>query len=168
MTYIPSGNTDNLALNFESITLLYNTANDISSSAGTILPLGSQRSLYGSDTYSVSNGTITLPSGYCYLVRGGIGAYGTTLTNDLISYRFYNTSASTYIGRRGWLAWQEAPKLTAGDEYAIALVDAISSSQTIDLRIVTQAGTITLDPTSSTYAYSHYAGHSRVEIWKWS
>ena len=168
MTYIPSGADDNLAINFDSVTVLYNTSSDISCSVGTVLPLGSERSLKGSDTYSVSSGVITLPSGYHYLLRCGIGAYGSTVTNDLLSYRFYDTGASSYVGRRGWLAWQESPKLTCGDEYAIALIDASSSAQTIDLRIVTQAGTITLDATSSTYQYYTYAGHSRVEIWKWS
>tara|TARA_B100000902_G_C27043921_1_gene780732 strand:- start:48 stop:554 length:507 start_codon:yes stop_codon:yes gene_type:complete len=168
MTYIPSGSDDNLAINFNSVTVLYNTSSDISCSVGTVLPLGSERSLKGTDTYSVSSGVITLPSGYYYLLRAGIGAYGSNLTNDLISYRFYNNGTSSYVGRRGWLAWQENPKTTCGDEYAIALVDASSSAQTIDLRIVTQTGSITLDATSSTYQYYTYAGHSRVEIWKWN
>jgi hypothetical protein len=167
MTFI-SGLEDNVAVNFDSVTVLYNTSNDIACSVGTVLPLGSQRSLHGSDTYTVSSGVITLPSGYNYLLRAGVGAYGTTVTGDLISYRFYDTGASAYIGRRGWLAWQESPKLTSGDEYAIALVDASSSAQTVDLRITSKVGTITLDATATTYQYYYYAGHSRVEVWKWS
>jgi len=167
MTYIPSSADDNIAVIFDSITILYNTSSDISCSVGTVLPLGSERSLHGSDSYSVSSGVITLPSGYYYLLRCGIGAYSTS-TSSLLSYRFYDTGASSYIGRRGWLAWQESAKTTAGDEYAIALVDASSSAQTVDLRVVTKSGTITLDATSSSYTYWTYAGHSRIEIWKWS
>lgn len=168
MTFIIDQGTNDQAANFDAVTVLHNSSTDISCSAGTVIPLGSSRDLHGSASYSVSSGVITLPSGYYYLLRGAIGAHGASLTNDLLSYRFYDTGASSYIGRRGWLAWQEAPKLTCGDEYAIAMVDASSSAQTVDLRIVTQAGTITLDPSSSTYQYYYYAGYSRVEIWKWS
>ena len=168
MTFISDQGTSDQAANFDAVTVLHNSSTDISCSAGTVIPLGSSRDLHGSASYSVSSGVITLPSGYYYLLRGAVGAYGTSVTNDLLSYRFYDTGASSYIGRRGWLAWQEAPKLTCGDEYAIAMVDASSSAQTVDLRIVTQAGTITLDPSSSTYTYYYYAGYSRVEIWKWS
>lgn len=163
MTYTPSGSDDNLAVKFESITILYNSSDNITCNVGTVLPLGSERSLHGSDSYTVTNGIISLPSGYYYLLRAGIGAHCTN-TNGLLSYRFYDTGASSYVGRRGWLAWQESAKTTAGDEYAIALVDASSSAQTVDLRVVTQSGTITLDNTS--YQYYTYAGHSRVEIWK--
>jgi len=167
MTYIPGLSEDNIVVTFDSITVLYLSTNDVSCSVGTVLPVDSQRSLHGSDTYSISSGVITLPSGYYYLLRCGIGAYSTS-TSSLLSYRFYDTGASAYIGRRGWLAWQESPKTTCGDEYAIALIDASSSAQTIDMRIVTQSGTVKLDATSASYQYFNYAGHSRIEIWKWS
>lgn len=167
MTYIPGLADDNIAVTFDSITVLYMSTNDVACSVGTVVPVDSQRSLHGSDTYSISSGVITLPSGYNYLIRGGIGAYSSS-TSSLLSYRFYDTNATSYIGRRGWLAWQESPKTTCGDEYAIALIDARSSAQTIDLRIVTQSGTVKLDATSASYTYYTFAGHSRIEIWKWT
>lgn len=169
MTFISDQGTSDQAANFDAVTVLHNSSTDIACSAGTVMPLGSSRDLHGSASYSVSSGVITLPSGYYYLLRGAVGAYGSTITNDLLSYRFYDTGASSYIGRRGWLAFQENPKTTAGDEYAIAMVDASSAAQTVDFRIVTKAGgTIVIDASSSTYTYYQYAGHSRVEIWKWS
>lgn len=167
MTFIPDAADDNIAVNFDSINVLYLSTNDVACSVGTVLPVDSQRQLHGSDTYSISSGVITLPSGYYYLLRCGIGAYSSA-TSSLLSYRFYDTGTSSYVGRRGWLAWQESPKTTCGDEYAIALIDASSSAQTIDLRIVTQSGTVKLDATSESNIYYYYAGHSRVEIWKWS
>ena len=164
-------NDDNLAINFESVTILYNSSDNITCNAGTVLPLGSQRSLQGSDTYSISNGVITLPSGYYYLIRGGVGAGLPTSYSSFaglyVKYRFYDTGASSYIGRRGTLTWQENPLSTGGDDYAIALIDASSSSQTIDFRITDKNGnSMTIDNT--TYQYYTYAGHSRVEIWKFN
>ena len=131
----------------------------------------SARSLHSSDSYSVSSGEITLPSGYFYLLRGGVEAGLPTNTSSFaglfVKYRFYNTSTSAFIGRRGTLTWQENPLTTGGDDYAIALVDASSSSQTIEFRITDKNGTnILIDNTN--YAYYDYAGLSRIEIWKWS
>jgi hypothetical protein len=77
-----------------------------------------------------------------------------------------DTGASNYVGRRGWLIWQESPKLNGGDEYAIALIDASSSAQTIDLRVLSvSSANIDCDPTGS---QSNYVGLSRVEVYKWS
>ena len=171
MTFITNPNDNNLAINSESVTILYNSSNNITCNVGTILPLGAQRSLQGSDTYSVSNGIITLPSGYYYLIRGGVGAGLPTTTGSFaglyVKYRFYDTGASSYIGRRGTLTWQENPLTTGGDDYAITLVDASSSPKAIDFRITEKNGNgITIDNT--TYTYYTYAGHSRVEIWKWA
>ena len=168
MTFISVQGANSLAANFEAVTVLHNSSTDIACSAGTVVPLGSSRDLQGSASYSVSSGVITLPSGYFYMLKGAIGAYGSTISSDLLSYRFYDTGSSAYVGRRGWLAWQEAPKTTCGDEYAIAMVDASSSAKTVDLRIVTKAGgTIVLDPSASTYQYYWYSGYCRVEVWKW-
>jgi len=173
MTFISNlnSNPNNLAVNFKSITLLHNTANNIACNVGTVLPLGKQTFLHGSDTYSVSNGVITLPSGYYYLIRGGLGAgistSYSTFAGLYVKYQFYDTNNSTHIGRRGTLTWQENPLLEGGDDYAIAVVDASSVSQNVDLRVVKKNGTgMTIDNT--TYQYYTYAGHSRVEIWKWN
>jgi len=171
MTYILGGADDNVAVNFDSITVLHNSTTDIACSVGTVLPLQSSRALYGSDTYSVSSGVFTLPSGFYYLLRGGLGvglAAGTSFNNQYVKYRFYNTGASAYVGRRGTVTWQETPLLTAGDDYAIALIDASSSSQTIDFRVTDLSGSnIKIDISTAT-SYPDYAGYSRVEIWKWS
>jgi hypothetical protein len=168
MTFIADQGGNNLATRFEAVTVLHNTSTDIACSAGTIIPLGASRDLYNSASYSVSSGVITLPSGYYYMLKGAVGAYGSTVSNDLLSYRFYDTNAAAYVGRRGWLAWQEYPKLTCGDEYAIAIIDASTGAQTVDFRIVTKTGgTIILDPSASTYTYYYYTGYCRVEIWKW-
>lgn len=169
MTFINDQGANSLAVNFEAVTVLHNTTTDIACSAGTVVPLGGSRNLYGTASYSVSSGVITLPSGYYYMLKGAVGAWGSTLSSDLLSYRFYDTGASSYVGRRGWLTWQEQPRTTCGDEYAIAIIDASSAAQTVDFRIVTKAGgTIKLDPSASTYYYHYYSGYCRVEIWKWS
>ena len=166
MTYIVSTAFNSLAIDLDSLTVLSNSTTDFSISAGTVMQLGEEDQLCGSATYSVSSGVITLPSGYYYLVKG---VFSATAPSDyataFISYQFYDTGVSSYLGRRGWLIWQEYPKLNGGDEYAIALIDATSSSQTIDLRVVTKNGTISGDPTGS---QSEYVGLSRVEVYKWS
>ena len=168
MTYNTNPIANETAIDLESLTILKNSSTDISISAGTVIPWGSAVQAYGTDSYSVSSGVITLPSGYYYLIKCALGAY-TLLSNlsaSTISYQFYDTGASSYVGRRGWLAWQEYPKLTGGDEYAIAMIDASSSSQTIDLRLLTVSHTgITVDSTDVQYIY---AGYSRCEIYKWS
>jgi hypothetical protein len=168
MTYILSTATNNTAIDIESLTILTNSSTDISISAGTVVPFGSSIQEYGSDTYSVSSGVITLPAGYYYLLKCALSVY-TSLSNlqtSTTSYQFYDTGASSYVGRRGWENWQEYPKLEGGDEYAIALVDATSSSKTIDCRIVTvSVSGMHLDSTTAQYVY---AGYSRCEIYKWS
>ena len=171
MTYIPSNVDDNIAIKFDSITALHNSTTDISCSVGTILPLQSSRFLYGSDTYSVSSGEITLPSGFYYLLRGGVGVGlppGSSFTGQHVKYRFYDTGTSNYVGRRGTVTWQESPLLTAGDDYAIAIIDASSSNQTVEFRITDVTGSSILIDNSNASAYPSYAGYSRVEIWKWS
>lgn len=168
MTYLPTSVSNNTAIDIDSLTILKNSTTDISVSAGTVIPWGSAIQEYGTATYSVSSGVITLPSGYYYLVKSALGAYTSlgNLSASTISYQFYDTGASSYIGRRGWLAWQEYPKLTGGDEYALALIDASSASKTIDLRMLTVSHTgITVDSTAEQYIY---AGYSRCEIYKWS
>jgi len=168
MTYLPSL-SDQLAVNIDSLTVLHNSTNDISISAGTVLPLGDSRSIHGNATYTVSNGVVTLPAGYYYLLRGGIGAHSNTTPTDFVSYRFYDVGASSYIGRRGWLTWQERPQLVAGDDYAIAVIDASTTAQNVDFRIVSKgSGTIELDPTSSSSNDFNYAGYCRVEVWRWA
>ena len=171
MTYILGGADDNVAVNFDSVTVLHNSTTDIACSVGTVLPLQSTRALHGSDTYSVSSGVFTLPSGFYYLLRGGIGAgvpTGTGLSGLYVKYRFYDTGASAYVGRRGTLTWQESPLLTGGDDYAIALIDASSSSQTIDFRVTDLNDSSIKIDISAGSSYPSYAGYSRVEIWKWS
>ena len=168
MTYITSSALNDTAINLDSLTVLSNSTTDFSISVGTVMGLGEEDQLYGSDTYSVSSGVITLSSGYYYLLKGVLS--GTVpageVTSAYTSYQFYDTGASSYVGRRGWLIWQESPKLNGGDEYAIALIDASSSAQTIDLRVLSvSSANIDCDPTGS---QSNYVGLSRVEVYKWS
>ena len=170
MTFILSSATNDLAIDLESVTILKNSANNVSISAGTVVPWGAAVQAYKTDTYSVSNGVITLSSGYYYLIKSALSVY-TSLSNlsaSTTSYQFYDTSASSYVGRRGWIAFQEYPKLTGGDEYAIALIDASSSVRTIDLRILSvSVSGMHLDDTTDSGQYV-YAGYSRCEIYKWS
>lgn len=168
MTYIPSSAQNESAINNLELTVLYNSTTDVAISAGSVIQWGSEYQLEGSVSYSVSSGVITLPSGYYYLVKSALACYGATVTSDTISYQLYDTGATSYIGRRGHLCWQESTFLTGGDEYAIALIDASSSSQTIDCRVLaTSSGGFVLDPTASTDAQYVYAGHSRLEIFRW-
>ena len=168
MTYIPSSAANEAALNNLDLTILYNSTTDISISAGTVIPWGSEYQLQGSVSYSVASGVITLPSGYYYLLKAAPGSYGPTLTNDIISYQLYDTISSSYIGRRGHLCWQESTFLTGGDEYAIALVDASSTAKTVDCRILsTSSAGFVLDPTATTTDQYIYAGYSRLEIFRW-
>lgn len=166
MTFILSSAKNNTALDIESLTVLKNTARDTQLSAGLVIPWGAAIQEYGSDSYTVSSGVITLPSGFYYLVKCAVGAVTTAISSATISYQFYNTSTSSYVGRRGWLAWQEYPKLDGGDEYAIALIDASSSSVTLDVRMLTVNTTgIYMD---SLDAQAYLAGYTRCEIYKWS
>lgn len=168
MTYIPSSATNESAINNLDLTILYNSTTDVSISAGSVIQWGSEYQLEGSVSYTVSSGVITLPSGYYYLVKSALGCYGTTVTSDTISYQLYDTTATAYIGRRGHLCWQESTFLTGGDEYAIALIDASSSAQSIDCRILaTSSAGFVLDPTSTTTDQFNLAGKSRLEIFRW-
>ena len=174
MTFLLSSATNDLAINLESVTILKNSSNNVSISAGTVVPWGAAVQAYKTDTYSVSNGVITLPSGYFYLIKCALSIYTTfhytsaDYRASTASYQFYDTSASAYMGRRGWVAFQEQPKLTGGDEYAIALIDASSSSYTVDLRVSYVSRTnMHLDDNTDSGQYI-YAGYSRCEIYKWS
>lgn len=168
MTYISSGSQNETALRNLDLTVLYNTAKDVSISAGSVIQWGSEYQLEGSASYSVSSGVITLASGYYYLLKAAPASYGPTVTGDTISYQLYDTASSSYIGRRGHLCWQESTFLTGGDEYAIALIDASSSARTVDCRILaTSSAGFVLDPTASTTDQHTYAGHSRLEIFRW-
>jgi len=161
MTYIPAVSSNETAIKDLDLTVLYNSTNTISISAGSVMPWGSEYQLEGSVSYSVSSGVVTLPSGYSYLVKFAVACQGPTVTSDTISYQIYDTGASAYVGRRGHLCWQESTFLTGGDEYAIALLDCSSSAKTIDARIlaVSSAG-FTVDPNVS------YSGRSRLEIFR--
>ena len=170
MTFILSSATNDLAIDLESVTILKNSANNVSISAGTVVPWGAAVQAYKTDTYSVSNGVITLSSGYYYLIKSALSVYTSmgNLDASTTSYQFYDTNASAYVGRRGWIAFQRSPKLTGGDEYAIALIDASSSVRTIDLRILSvSVSGMHLDDTTDSGQYV-YAGYSRCEIYKWS
>tara|TARA_R100000773_G_scaffold42988_1_gene40843 strand:+ start:782 stop:1291 length:510 start_codon:yes stop_codon:yes gene_type:complete len=169
MTFLQSSQFNNLAINFESITVLSNSTTDFAISSGTVFQLGNSDQLHGSDSYSVSSGVITLPGSYYYLLKfvpAATSPVEDSSKTASFSYQFYDTVSSSYIGRRGWLIWQESPKLNGGDEYAIALVDASSSSKAIDCRVTTVNGSnIVGDPTGS---QSSFVGLSRLEIFKWS
>ena len=170
MTFILSSATNDLAIDLESVTILKNSSNNIAITAGTVVPWGSSVQEYGTDSYSVSSGVITLSSGYYYLIKSALSVYTSmgNLDASTTSYQFYDTNASSYVGRRGWIAFQEYPKLTGGDEYAIALIDASSSVRTIDLRILSvSVSGMHLDDTTDSGQYV-YAGYSRCEIYKWS
>lgn len=168
MTYIPTSVQNESAINNLDLTILYNSTTDVAISAGSVVQWGSEYQLAGAVSYSVSNGVVTLPSGYYYLVKLALACYGTTVTSDTISYQIYDTGASAYVGRRGHLCWQESTYLTGGDEYAITLIDASSSQQTIDCRVLaTSSAGFVLDPTATTDAQFIYAGHSRLEIFRW-
>jgi hypothetical protein len=169
MTYMPSSTSNQTAANVASLTILHNSSTDIAISAGSVVPLGSSIQSHGSDSYTVSSGVITLPIGSSYLVRAALASYGPTVTGDQITYQLYNTGGSAYVGRRGNLVWQESPKLNGGDEYAIALIDALSSSQTIDCRVLTTSSAgFVMDPSGATHAQYTYAGRTRIEIWRFS
>ena len=173
MTYIEIEN--GTLSNYESVTMLRNSSTDYAAATGDKLALDASLSLYGSESYSVSSGVVTLPSGSYYMLRGMPAAYYSnvaTMNSAKLTYQFYDEAASTYIGRRGTLVWQEARHLTQGDEVALALIDASSSSQTISLKLtdvgVSGSYTMTIDPSSSTYTYYYYSGYSRVEIWRFN
>jgi hypothetical protein len=169
MTYIPSSVANEAALNNIDLTILYNTTSDVSISSGSVVQWGSEYQLEGSVSYSVSSGVITLASGYYYLLKTALACYGPTVTGDTMSYQLYDTGSSAYIGRRGHLCWQESTFLTGGDEYAIALIDASSSAQTIDCRVLaTSSAGFVLDPTASTTIQHTYGGRSRLEIFRWT
>ena len=168
MTYIPSSVANEAALNNLDLTILYNTTSNVSISSGSVIQWGSEYQLEGSVSYSVSSGVITLASGYYYLLKVALASYGPTVTSDAISYQLYDTGSSAYVGRRGHLCWQESTFVTGGDEYAIALIDASSSSQTVECRVLaTSSAGFVLDPTASTSAQYIYGGHSRLEIFRW-
>lgn len=168
MTYFSSGLQNETALNNLDLTVLYNSTTDVSISSNSVVQWGSEHQLEGAVSYSVTNGIITLSSGYCYLVKAALACYGPTVTSDTISYQLYNTGTSSYVGRRGHLCWQESTFLTGGDEYAIALIDARVTSKTIDCRVLTTSGTgFVLDPTAATDSQYVYGGHSRLEIFRW-
>ena len=170
MTFILSSATNDLAIDLESVTILKNSANNVSISAGTVVPWGAAVQAYKTDTYSVSNGVITLSSGYYYLIKSALSVYTSmgNLDASTTSYQFYDTNASAYVGRRGWIAFQRSPKLRGGDEYAIALIDASSSVRTIDLRILSvSVSGMHLDDTTDSGQYV-FAGYSRCEVYKWS
>ena len=172
MTYIEIEN--GTLSNYESVTMLYNSSTSYVASNGYKLALDASLSLYGSESYSVSSGVVTLPSGSYYMLRGMPAAFhpNVSLNSVFLKYQFYDEGASAYIGRRGTLVWQESEQLTQGDEVALALIDASSSSQTFSLQLTdvgTQGGsTMYIDPSSSTYTYYYYSGYSRVEIWRFN
>ncbi len=166
MTYIPASGANEAALNLD-LTVLHNSSTDISISAGSIIPWGSEIQLEGSVSYSVSSGVVTLASGYYYLLKLVPSCYGPTVTGDVISYQLYDIGASAYVGRRGHLCWQESTFLTGGDDYAIALLDCSASSKTVDARILTTSSAgFVLDPSGSTHIQYTYAGRSRLEIFR--
>lgn len=175
MTYLDIENAT--FQNYESVTMLHNSSTDYNASNGYKLALDASLSLHGSESYSVSSGVVTLPSGSYYLLRGMPAAYypnaDSSMNSASLEYQFYDEGASAYIGRRGFLGWQEAGyyHLTWGDEVALALVDASSSSKTFSLPLVTvndNGNQIVVDPSSSTYTYYYYNGYSRVEIWRFN
>lgn len=168
MTFFASGLQNETALDNLDLTVLYNSTTDVSISSNSIVQWGSEYQLEGSVSYNVVNGIITLVSGYYYLIKATLACYGPTVTSDTISYQLYDTGTSSYIGRRGHLCWQESTYLTGGDEYAIALIDASSSTKTIDCRILaTSSAGFVLDPTAATDSQYIYGGHSRLEIFRW-
>jgi hypothetical protein len=166
MTYILDLVRSSSAIDIESLTVLKNTSNNDAVTTSMVIPLDGSIQLYNSDSYTVSNGVITLPSGYYYLIKFVLSAYTFNISTSTVSYQLYDTNSSSYIGRRGWLAWQEYPQLNGGDEYAIALVDASSSSKQISAKITSVTGSgIYMDSTES---QAYLAGYTRCEIYKWS
>ena len=79
MTYMPSSASNQTAANVASLTILHNSSTDIAITAGSVVPLGSSIQSYGSDSYTVSSGEITLSSGSYYLVRAVLASYGPTV-----------------------------------------------------------------------------------------
>ena len=159
MTYIEIENSTHQQ--YESIIIAHNASTDIALSAAQLVPLDDSTSLHGSESYSVSNGVITLPSGSYYLLRGFVAAYysqASSMNSAKIEYQFYDEGASSYIGRRGFLSWQEAAKLSTGDECALTLIDASSASKTFSFRIVSLAAA------GGSYVWIHHHQHICITV----
>ena len=135
---------------------------NIAASAGTVVPFDTFTDLVGSSAsgYSASSGVITLPSGYWYVVKGSLQARF-SVKSGYIKY-IWQDSSSTDLGRRGTLIMQEEPQAFGGDEVAICLVDATSSSVDIKLVVQSLASISSINNTAD----QRVAGWIRAEIWR--
>lgn len=140
---------------------------DISASAGTVVPFDSFTDLVGgaASSYSVSSGVITLSSGYWYLIKGSMQARFTTgVFSGHVKYIWQDDSDDSDLGRRGTLIMQEQSQLFGGDEVAVALIDATSSS--LDVKLVIQSINSVVSINNDTE--QRVAGWIRAEMWRFT
>lgn len=91
---------------------------------------------------TIASDQITLPSGYWYYLEASVQGYFTgsdTPQAAFMEYAWYNSTGTTQLGNIGRVGrqftGQEASVVTA-DEKSIALIDATSSSVTVELKLL--------------------------------
>ena len=136
-------------------------------STGMKAPLSSPQVMVGSWTPTITNDTITLPSGYYYYLEMTQQVYysGTATNSAYAEQMWYNESSSSYIGTAGRLnkTTFEDTLLTSYDEVACAFLDATSSSIDVSAKIKSFTGFQELNYSSG---QSPYGGFGRQLIWQ--
>ena len=171
MSYVPShigGSVVSSAPN--ALTVLEGTNNITLSAVGQKLTWSNTRNIYSNFSPAISSGTITLTSGYFYFLEGGIqleAPQATGANAGYAGYKWYDETASSYIGARGHLYPYFAQDLfwSAADEMSRALIDCTAGDRDVSLRVITYGGQITgVNYTSG--SWYQYSGLGRAQIWR--
>jgi|SRR5210317_506269 len=94
---------------------------------------------------TIASDQITLPSGYWYYLEASVQGYFTGSDPSqaaFMQYAWYDSTGTTQLGNIGRVGrqftGQEASVITA-DEKSIALIDATSSSVTVELKLLSRS-----------------------------
>lgn len=91
---------------------------------------------------TISSNQITLPSGYWYYLEATVQGYFTgsdPSQTAYMRYAWHDSTGTTQLGSEGRLGRQysgQDTSLTTADEKSIALIDATSSSVTVELKLL--------------------------------
>ena len=129
---------------------------------------GSTENLYGTNICTVNAGTITLPSGYYYLLEGSSAPAGSASGSGVgavLTIQFYNETVSSYQGTQGFhrggiSSNQDIYQPFSKDEMAKVWIDASGSSVDVSLRIVSFNEFSNIDTTQ------RWNGESRCLVWR--
>ena len=139
-------------------------------SNGTVIEYLNPQTQFGSWTVSITNGVITLPSGYWYFLEGTTQFYPLgDFYNHTLETQWYNETSSAYVGTKTFMA----PQITEQDDQATSradtarvLIDCTSSGITISNKVLNTNSSTPLNYTLHTQ--EHYGSFGRCVIWRLS